>query len=84
MPVPLVIHGGTSFPPDAVPRAIAAGVAKFNVGTILKQRVLRGTTRSRRRRSRERRTSTLIIGSHKRAGRDDSPAKRRMRAKCGS
>jgi fructose-bisphosphate aldolase class II len=35
--VPLVIHGGTSFPPDAVPQAIANGVGKFNVGTILKK-----------------------------------------------
>jgi ketose-bisphosphate aldolase len=34
--VPLVIHGGSSFPPEAVPRAIACGVAKFNVGTVLK------------------------------------------------
>lgn len=34
--VPLVIHGGTSFPPDAVASAIALGVAKFNVGTVLK------------------------------------------------
>jgi ketose-bisphosphate aldolase len=34
--VPLVIHGGTSFPPAAVVQAIALGVAKFNVGTVLK------------------------------------------------
>ena len=34
--VPLVIHGGTSFPPVAVAPAIALGVAKFNVGTVLK------------------------------------------------
>jgi len=34
--VPLVIHGGTSFPPAAVTPAIALGVAKFNVGTVLK------------------------------------------------
>lgn len=34
--VPLVIHGGTSFPPAAVAPAIAQGVAKFNVGTVLK------------------------------------------------
>jgi ketose-bisphosphate aldolase len=34
--VPLVIHGGTSFPPVAVASAIALGVAKFNVGTVLK------------------------------------------------
>ena len=36
----LVMHGGTSFPPQAVPRAIAGGVAKFNVGTILKKTYL--------------------------------------------
>jgi ketose-bisphosphate aldolase len=40
--LPLVIHGGTSFPPDLVPAAIARGVAKFNVGTILKQKFLEG------------------------------------------
>ena len=34
--VPLVIHGGTSFPPSAVAPAVALGVAKFNVGTVLK------------------------------------------------
>jgi len=34
--VPLVIHGGTSFPATAVAPAIALGVAKFNVGTVLK------------------------------------------------
>lgn len=38
--LPLVMHGGTSFPPQAVPRAIAGGVAKFNVGTILKKKFL--------------------------------------------
>ena len=38
--LPLVMHGGTSFPPQAVPRAIAGGIAKFNVGTILKKRFL--------------------------------------------
>ncbi len=35
--VPLVIHGGTGFPDDAVERAMALGVAKFNVGTVLKK-----------------------------------------------
>jgi fructose-bisphosphate aldolase class II len=39
---PLVIHGGTGFPDGAVPRAIALGVAKFNVGTILKHIFLDG------------------------------------------
>jgi len=36
---PLVLHGGTGIPADAVPRAVAAGVAKFNVGTVLKKTV---------------------------------------------
>jgi len=35
--VPLVIHGGTGFPAEAIPAAIRYGVAKFNVGTILKK-----------------------------------------------
>jgi ketose-bisphosphate aldolase len=35
--LPLVIHGGTGFPPEAVHEAIRYGVAKFNVGTILKK-----------------------------------------------
>jgi len=37
VPVPLVVHGGTSFPRDAVDAAIACGVAKFNVGTALRR-----------------------------------------------
>ena len=35
--VPLVVHGGTGFPDDAVKRAIELGVAKFNIGTIMKK-----------------------------------------------
>lgn len=35
--VPLVMHGGTGFPPEAVGPSIERGVAKFNVGTVLKQ-----------------------------------------------
>jgi len=35
--VPLVIHGGSGFPERAVARAIELGVAKFNVGTILRR-----------------------------------------------
>jgi ketose-bisphosphate aldolase len=38
--LPLVIHGGTSFPPEYARQAIAAGVAKFNFGTNLKQTYL--------------------------------------------
>lgn len=40
--VPLAIHGGSSFPPDAVRPAVANGVAKFNVGTVLKRAFLDG------------------------------------------
>jgi fructose-bisphosphate aldolase class II len=40
--VPLVIHGGTGFPADAIPAAIRYGAAKFNVGTILKQSFFAG------------------------------------------
>ena len=36
VPVPLAIHGGTGFPREAIAPAIAAGVAKFNVGTALR------------------------------------------------
>ena len=42
VPVPLVIHGGTGFPSDAIAPAIAAGVAKFNVGTVLRSAFLLG------------------------------------------
>jgi ketose-bisphosphate aldolase len=38
--VPLVAHGGTAFPAQDVPGAIERGVAKFNVGTILKRSYL--------------------------------------------
>ena len=40
--VPLVIHGGTGFPESAVPRAIELGVAKFNIGSILKKLYFKG------------------------------------------
>jgi len=40
--VPLVIHGATGFPREAVAPAIAAGVAKFNVGTVLRRAFLGG------------------------------------------
>ncbi|HZT32296.1 MAG TPA: class II fructose-bisphosphate aldolase [Bryobacteraceae bacterium] len=35
--IPLVIHGGTSLPPECVQSLIALGVAKINFGTVLKQ-----------------------------------------------
>ncbi len=40
--IPLVIHGGTGFPDDAVARAISLGVAKFNVGVCLKEAFMEG------------------------------------------
>ncbi len=40
--VPLAAHGGTGFPPEAVDRAVAHGIAKFNVGTALKRCFLEG------------------------------------------
>lgn len=40
--LPLVIHGGTGFPADAVEQAIGRGVALFHVGTILKKAFLSG------------------------------------------
>lgn len=42
VPVPLVIHGGTSFPPAAVRQAIHAGALKFNFGTSLKRAFFEG------------------------------------------
>jgi ketose-bisphosphate aldolase len=44
--VPLVIHGGTGFPPEAIPPAIRYGTAKFNVGTILKKSFFAGIRES--------------------------------------
>jgi ketose-bisphosphate aldolase len=35
--VPFAIHGGSSFPAGSVPGAIAQGVAKMNVGSVLKR-----------------------------------------------
>jgi ketose-bisphosphate aldolase len=63
---PLVIHGGTSFPPDAAPRAIAAGVVKFNVGTILKRSFFEGMRQSIQAQP-ETADVHLILGSHKSA-----------------
>jgi ketose-bisphosphate aldolase len=40
--VPLVIHGGSGYPPPAIGQAIAYGVAKFNIGTRLKFTFLAG------------------------------------------
>jgi len=40
--VPLVIHGGSGFPTSAVAAAIECGVAKFNVGTVIRRAFLDG------------------------------------------
>ena len=37
VPVPLVLHGGTGVAPDEMQKAIAMGVCKINVGTVLKR-----------------------------------------------
>lgn len=44
VPVPLVIHGGTGFPEEVIPQVIPLGVAKFNIGAVLKQAFLIGLT----------------------------------------
>jgi ketose-bisphosphate aldolase len=38
--LPLVVHGGTGFPPECAGEVIELGVAKFNFGTVLKQAYL--------------------------------------------
>jgi ketose-bisphosphate aldolase len=40
--LPLVIHGGTGFPEEAIAQAISLGVAKFNFGIVLKRAFLEG------------------------------------------
>lgn len=44
VPVPLVLHGSSGVPDDGLRRAVAAGITKVNVGTLL-NRVLTGTVR---------------------------------------
>lgn len=61
---PLVLHGGTGFPDDAVHAAIRTGVAKFNVGTRLKKNYLEAVLgRSRHLSGSE--SPHDLIGSHK-------------------
>ena len=62
--VPLVIHGGTSFPAAAVPAAIELGVAKFNVGTVLKKQFLEGV-RSQLKTALNSADVHSVLGSHK-------------------
>lgn len=44
--VPLVIHGGSGFPENMVQKAISLGVAKFNVGTVLKKVYFEGIAKA--------------------------------------
>ena len=64
--VPLAIHGGTGFPPDAVAAAIGLGVAKFNVGTRLKRAFLDAVLARTRSWSGNESVHDLV-GSHKQA-----------------
>jgi len=64
--VPLAVHGGTGFPPDAVAAAIGLGVAKFNVGTRLK-RVFLDAVLERTRSWSGNESVHDLVGSHKQA-----------------
>lgn len=75
--VPLVLHGGSGFPPGLVKECIKLGVAKFNVGTILKREYYSGI-RSRVRHEIDSSEIQAIVGSR---GASDftSEAKERIR-----
>lgn len=60
--VPLVIHGGSGFPPGLVRECIKLGVAKFNVGTILKKEYYSGI-RSRTTHELESAQVQAVVGS---------------------
>jgi ketose-bisphosphate aldolase len=77
--VPLVIHGGTGFPPGQVKEAIKRGVAKFNVGTVLKKVYYEGLKTSIARTD-ESRDMQLLVGSRE-AEDITSEAKRRVKEK---
>lgn len=61
---PIVLHGGTGFPDDAVRAAIATGVAKFNVGTRLKKNFLEAVVARTREWTGDESPHDLV-GSHK-------------------
>jgi fructose-bisphosphate aldolase class II len=64
VPVPLVIHGGTSFPPAMVQAAIRAGALKFNFGTGLKRAFFEGMRKTMNALG-EQPNVHDVIGSHK-------------------
>jgi ketose-bisphosphate aldolase len=63
--VPLVIHGGTGFPPDAIAAAVQHGVAKFNVGTVLKRTYLHAMLDAGRTATEPGADVHALVGSHK-------------------
>jgi ketose-bisphosphate aldolase len=44
--IPLVLHGGSGFPPELAREVAALGVAKINFGTVLKQAYLAATAKA--------------------------------------
>ena len=64
VPTPLVIHGGTGFADADVPRAIDLGVAKFNVGSVMKRLHL-DSVRETMLSLPERPNFQELVGSHK-------------------
>lgn len=64
VPVPLALHGGTGLPLDALPAAIAAGVAKINVGTRLKAAYLEALSKALASRT-GRESVHDLLGSHR-------------------
>jgi fructose-bisphosphate aldolase class II len=77
--VPLVIHGGTGFPPGRVKEAIKRGVAKFNVGTVLKKLYYEGLKASLARTDASQ-DMQLLVGSRE-ASDITSEAKRKVKEK---
>jgi ketose-bisphosphate aldolase len=77
--VPLVIHGGTGFPPGQVTEAIRRGVAKFNVGTVLKKVYFEGLKKTLEETS-EPQDMQLIVGSRE-SGDFTMEGKKRVKAK---
>ena len=62
--VPLVMHGGSGFPEDAVPEVIQRGVGLFHVGTIMKKSYLTALRETLSRSGGER-DYQAIVGSRK-------------------
>lgn len=77
--VPLVLHGGSGFPPGLVRECIDLGVAKFNVGTILKKEYYLGIQSSMRKELEESQVQR-IVGSREK-GDFTYEAKKRVQEK---